>query len=98
MAKENGGETSSPEKKDRSQEFKGSKDRGKGKGKGKGRGKGKDRDEKPAPVNPALVRGPRPVKMDPPKEEAAADNPADAEDAGSAESEDHVDAGTQSDG
>ncbi len=40
--------------------------------KDKGRGKGKDRDEKPsAPVNPALMRGPRPVKPKPPVEEAS---------------------------
>lgn len=36
-------------------------DRGRGKGRGKGRGRGKD-DAPKAPVNPALMRGPKPTK------------------------------------
>lgn len=88
-AKENGGETSSPEKQGPEKSFRDresgdrnsdDRDRGdrreRGKGKGKGRGKGKDRDEKPAPVNPALVRGPRPVKIEPPQEEEVVESPA----------------------
>ncbi|MEL6321359.1 MAG: hypothetical protein AAFQ57_12035, partial [Cyanobacteria bacterium J06626_14] len=44
-------------------------ERDKGKRKGKGKGKDRGRDSKPAPVNLALVRGPRPGKVEPPKEE-----------------------------
>ncbi len=85
MGKISDGETTSPEEKDVGQpvkrdpdtSFKGvdtsfkSKDRDKSKEKGKGKGKGKDRDreDKPAAISPALVRGPRPAKIEPPKEE-----------------------------
>lgn len=41
---------------------------GKGKG-GKGKGKGRGEDEKPQAINPALMRGPKPAKSQPPKEE-----------------------------
>ncbi|MEL6601662.1 MAG: hypothetical protein AAFP20_00370 [Cyanobacteria bacterium J06614_10] len=52
-------------------------DRGRGKGKGKGRGRGKD-DAPKAPMNPALMRGPKPTKKvaEPEVEETEA---ADAE-------------------
>ncbi|MBL1177462.1 hypothetical protein [Pantanalinema sp. GBBB05] len=43
---------------------------GKGKG-GKGKGKGRGEDEKPQAINPALMRGPKPAKPQPPKEEVA---------------------------
>ncbi|MGF1497977.1 MAG: hypothetical protein ACFB8W_14315 [Elainellaceae cyanobacterium] len=56
----------------------------KGKAKKKG-GKGRDRqrDDKPStPVNPALMRGPKPVQAPPPKaEEAATEASAEAESA-----------------
>jgi hypothetical protein len=59
------------------QEPRRSSDRPQGKpGKGKGRGKGRADREPKAPVNPALMRGPRPAKkVEPPPEETA---PAEA--------------------
>ncbi|MEL6856511.1 MAG: hypothetical protein AAFO83_15590, partial [Cyanobacteria bacterium J06607_13] len=52
-------------------------DRGRGKGRGKGRGRGKD-DAPKAPMNPALMRGPKPTKKvaEPEVEETAAEEVA----------------------
>lgn len=50
--------------------------RAKGKGKGKGKGRRDERDKKP-PVNPALMRGPKPTKKVEPEPE-----PEISEDAG----------------
>ncbi len=51
-----------------------SRPRGKDKGKGKGKGRGRDRDNEDSkpPVNPALVRGPRPTPPKPPAPEVEA--------------------------
>lgn len=42
------------------------------KGKGRGKDKGRGEEEKPQAVNPALMRGPRPAKPQPPKAEEVA--------------------------
>ena len=54
-----------------------SKDKNKRRGKGKGKGKG-ERQAKVPPINPALMRGPRPTKKVEPEEDASSEIAADA--------------------
>ncbi|MBV8886442.1 MAG: hypothetical protein JO235_20945 [Chroococcidiopsidaceae cyanobacterium CP_BM_RX_35] len=53
------------------------KDKSKGKGKGKGRGEQKDEQSSRQPMNPALMRGPRPTKPKAPVIQANLDEAAE---------------------